>query len=555
MKKLKGCSKAVKMKYLIFIFTTAMFVALPTRVYQLLALVNQERGFFEETDITVPVLYGITALFVLSFLALSYISKEVPSPKLPTGKNPILGVASIVTAAGFLWDILAVIKSIVPAYSDSAESFGAMLQINFEQSGGILSALQIVFAIFAIFYMLIFAISHLNGVASYKEYKMLALAPVCWAIIKLISKLMNAVSFITVSELLFEIFMFVFATLFLLTFARISSGVFTEDSMWGIFGYGFATAFFAGLVTIPRIVCIVVSFDAVEGHPFNFSDLSILIFTLSYIMASLGIGFKDGFKNRRAADTIKLPDDVVVKKEKAVKTEEVDVLKELGMADEEEEEFVYEEAFPQAAAEEESFFEEVVEASKPVEEVTEEVIEEEIIEEAAEEPTEDKISEEIAEEVTEEIVEDDDFEAIDIFAEETEDEVVEEIIEEVIEDEIAEEIVDEVAEDDDFEAINVFAEETEDEVVEEIIEEVIEDEIVEEIAEEVIEDNIAEEVVVDESFDAVDVIEEKVEKKPKTEPKQKKGLFGKKKKQEAVEEVAEDLKPISLADLKKNNEQ
>ena len=514
MKKLKGCSKAVKMKYLIFIFTTAMFVALPTRVYQLLALVNQERGFFEETDITVPVLYGITALFVISFLALSYISKEVPSPKLPTGKNPILGVASIVTAAGFLWDILAVIKSIVPAYSDSAESFGAMLQINFEQSGGILSALQIVFAIFAIFYMLIFAISHLNGVASYKEYKMLALAPVCWAIIKLISKLMNAVSFITVSELLFEIFMFVFATLFLLTFARISSGVFTEDSMWGIFGYGFATAFFAGLVTIPRIVCIVVSFDAVEGHPFNFSDLSILIFTLSYIMASLGIGFKDGFKNRRAADTIKLPDDVVVKKEKAVKTEEVDVLKELGMADEEEEEFVYEEAFPQAAAEEKSFFEEVVEASKPVEEVTEEVIEEEIIEEAAEEPTEDKISEEIAEEVTEEIVEDDDFEAIDIFAEETEDEVVEEIIEEVIE-----------------------------------------DEIVEEIAEEVIEDNIAEEVVVDESFDAVDIIEEKVEKKPKTEHKQKKGLFGKKKKQEAVEEVAEDLKPISLADLKKNNEQ
>ena len=571
MKKLKGCSKAVKMKYLIFIFTTAMFVALPTRVYQLLALVNQERGFFEETDITVPVLYGITALFVLSFLALSYISKEVPSPKLPTGKNPILGVASIVTAAGFLWDILAVIKSIVPAYSDSAESFGAMLQINFEQSGGILSALQIVFAIFAIFYMLIFAISHLNGVASYKEYKMLALAPVCWAIIKLISKLMNAVSFITVSELLFEIFMFVFATLFLLTFARISSGVFTEDSMWGIFGYGFATAFFAGLVTIPRIVCIVVSFDAVEGHPFNFSDLSILIFTLSYIMASLGIGFKDGFKNRRAADTIKLPDDAVVKKEKAVKTEEVDVLKELGMADEEEEEFVYEEAFPQAAAEEESFFEEVVEASQPVGEGAEEVIEDEIIEEVAEEPTEDKISEE----VTEEIVEDDDFEAIEIFAEETEDEVVNEVTEEVIEDEIieeateeaaedeiAEEIVDEVAEeiveDDIFDAIDVFAEETEDEVVEEIIEEVIEDEIVEEIAEEVIEDNIAEEVVVDESFDAADIIEEKVEKKPEKEPKQKKekkGLFGKKKKQEAVEEVAEDLKPISLADLKKNNEQ
>ena len=37
MNKLKGSVAAIKMKYLLFVFATVMFVALPTRVYQLLA--------------------------------------------------------------------------------------------------------------------------------------------------------------------------------------------------------------------------------------------------------------------------------------------------------------------------------------------------------------------------------------------------------------------------------------------------------------------------------------------------------------------------------------
>ena len=39
---------------------------------------------------------------------LSFISKEVPSPKLPTGKNPILGIASFVMVAGLGADMVTV---------------------------------------------------------------------------------------------------------------------------------------------------------------------------------------------------------------------------------------------------------------------------------------------------------------------------------------------------------------------------------------------------------------------------------------------------------------
>ena len=62
MNKLKGSSSAVKMKYLLFVFAAAVLVSLPTRVYQLLALVDTTNGFFKESDVTIPVLYGVASI-------------------------------------------------------------------------------------------------------------------------------------------------------------------------------------------------------------------------------------------------------------------------------------------------------------------------------------------------------------------------------------------------------------------------------------------------------------------------------------------------------------
>ena len=70
MNKLKGSSSAVKMKYLLFVFAAAVLVSLPTRVYQLLALVDTTNGFFKESDVTIPVLYGVVIVFGLLFSGL-----------------------------------------------------------------------------------------------------------------------------------------------------------------------------------------------------------------------------------------------------------------------------------------------------------------------------------------------------------------------------------------------------------------------------------------------------------------------------------------------------
>ena len=404
MSKLKGSVAAIKMKYLLFVFATVMFVALPTRVYQLLAIVDLENGFYKSSDITVVVLYVVVFLFVLLFMGMSFLSKEIPSPKLPVGKNPMLGITSAVMAVGLLWDVLAIEKKVVPPAGEEfiMERFLETLKMNIADNGGILLVLQVVFAVLAIFYFVVFSISHLNGKGSYKEFKLLALAPLCWSMTSLVDRLMNAISFISVSELLFEIFMLVFAMLFFLTFARISSGVFTVDSMWGIYGYGLSACLFAGLVTIPRIAAVVAGRDLVPGYEFNFGHIALLAFIFSYIIASLGVGFKDGIATRRTISAVELPDDdeVVIKKDTA-EIENIDMWDDNEIPELDDE--IIEEAVETEPEIEEEIFVETVEAEPEIEEeIFEETveaepeIEEEIIEETVE--TAPEIEEKIFEE-------------------------------------------------------------------------------------------------------------------------------------------------------------
>lgn len=410
MNKIKGSSSAVKMKYLLFVFAAAVLVALPTRVYQLLALVDASNGFYKESDITVPVLYAVLAVFGILFLVLSFVSKEVPSPKLPAGKNSLLGIASFVMTAGLGYDMFKTLREILPANQGNGVVYISLLKNNLSENGGAFLLLSFVFAFFAMVYFIVFGISHINGKASYKEFKLLALSPLCWAMAHLVIKLRNEISFIRVSELLFEIFMFVFAMLFLLTFARISSGVFTEDSMWGIYGYGLTASLLASVVTIPRIVIALVGLDAVEGYEFNFAHLTLLIFILAYVFASLGVGFKDGLKNRRAVNEINLPEDfeAVIKKddfngffsddgfEEFENTEETDTVGTLEIPVENEDVSVVEETVEEINAANDDIIPEIVEEP---EEVTVD------IEETFEEPS-PEVVEDVADEVEEIIKED-----------------------------------------------------------------------------------------------------------------------------------------------------
>ena len=64
MKRIKGAYEAIKLRYLLFIFAVATLIALPIRVYELLALVDNKTGFYTEDSGIIFLLYGILLLVV-----------------------------------------------------------------------------------------------------------------------------------------------------------------------------------------------------------------------------------------------------------------------------------------------------------------------------------------------------------------------------------------------------------------------------------------------------------------------------------------------------------
>ena len=128
MKRIKGAYEAIKLRYLLFVFAAVALIALPLRVYQLLALVDPGTGFYTENNGTVYLLSALLILAVGAFVSLSFISKEVPSPELPAGKNLILGITSAIMAVSFGVDVISIESAIVPSLQNSSQIFFSVLK-------------------------------------------------------------------------------------------------------------------------------------------------------------------------------------------------------------------------------------------------------------------------------------------------------------------------------------------------------------------------------------------------------------------------------------------
>ena len=575
MSKLKGSSNAIRMKHIVLLFIVSVLVALPLRTYQLLIMVNPENGFFENANFAVPVLYIAAFVFTALFIVLSFFSKGIPAPKMKDGKNIVLGTASIALSVAFVWDVINVVQTLTPQvlYGYNSYASQTLIATFIKENGGIFVVLQLVFAALSALYFLIFGVSYFEGKATYKKIPLMALSPVIWGMSILITKLMKPVSFVTVSELLFEIFAFVFIMIFFLTFARVSTGVFTENGMWSVFGCGFAAILFGGIITVPRLVVYFVGRPPVQGHEFNLTHLFVVVFIGVALFSLLGAGFKDGFKGFSGFTDLGFDDEenIIIKSGNNVVEE--DIVEEAvtqnsveAVSDDEinraMEKFLDKGSVADflgdapAKADDES-------DGETIEEEPEEVVEE-IIEEEPEEVVEEIIEEE-PEEVVEEVIEEEPEEVVEEVIEEEPEEVVEEIIEEEPE-EVAEEIIEKESQEivennaeDSFLALEdmVMGEEDEEDEASESGTEQEEQKV------EIVDNEVSEpQENQQESSVEVDKKPVKAKKEKNTKEKQekikkekaqKKKLFGKNKKQDASADDTE-IKLVSLADLRKKSD-
>lgn len=300
---MKGSIKSIKLKYLLFGFVTVLLLALPVRVYQIFEIVEAKTGFYTSGSPTVSFLYVVLGVFCAAVIGLSYLSAEIPSPRLPVGKNRLLGVASAILGVGLLWSVASDMITIIKNFASKSTLIGGgYLSELFSQQGGFITLLKIIAAFLGAIYLFVYCVSHFDGKASYKDQKILALMPMLWAMCSLISCLMQEISYIKVSELMLDMCLYVFAMLFLMNYARISSAVANEGMMWQIFGFGLPAAVFGILVSIPRLTLLIMGKPFVTDYPFDLSSLAIAAFTLIYIFASLGIGFKTEDEDEEESD-------------------------------------------------------------------------------------------------------------------------------------------------------------------------------------------------------------------------------------------------------------
>jgi hypothetical protein len=233
---------STKYRRLFSIFTAilavALCVAVPLVTYLILYSIDPSTHFYYDNAKLVNVTNGILiALTVI--LLLPVFTKRAGAYKMPTNRKPVISVVSLLTA---------VVLCLASVYS-LAHSFSSKVGV-----GNFLSGILGILA--AIFF---FAFAEAAFTGKHTDLRMIALLPVLWGIVKLISTFMSLTQIANISEYLYEVLQMVFAILFLYYNARLVGNVSNRREINGVFAFGLPCAFFGLLATLPKYIAHIIN--------------------------------------------------------------------------------------------------------------------------------------------------------------------------------------------------------------------------------------------------------------------------------------------------------
>ncbi|MBQ8015687.1 MAG: hypothetical protein IJ264_05835, partial [Clostridia bacterium] len=219
------------------IFAAAAVIALPVRTLQFFTVLENDTGFYSASDWSVYFLNTAIIAAVLAIFVFGFIKRKKLDYSLEVAKRPGFGILSITAAAGALANAANGIVAFMSAtpVSDS-ETSGA---------SNIILAAQALFALLSAIYFIALGASGLGGKSNGSEYRLISLAPVLWSIFRIVHRFTRTISYIRVSELMFEMLMIVFLILFFMAFAQVNSQVSGKNNEWKIGAYGLPAALLA----------------------------------------------------------------------------------------------------------------------------------------------------------------------------------------------------------------------------------------------------------------------------------------------------------------------
>lgn len=258
------------------IAVAAAIIALPIRTVQFFTIIESDTGFYSEVNSGVYLLYAVIAIAVAACLVLGIAKRKKLDYSLEAIKRPGFGILSFTAAIGALSDSAKCIMEFMNYQPDTGTSGAA----------GILLGAEAIFALFTAIFFVAIGASALSGKTSGSEYKIIALAPVLWSVFRVIYRFTRTISYVRVSELMFEMLMLVFLILFFMAFAQSNANVDSKGNNWKVAAYGMPAVLFALICFVPRFI-VTVSGNAhllVDQSPIEYCDIANAAFILCTVL-------------------------------------------------------------------------------------------------------------------------------------------------------------------------------------------------------------------------------------------------------------------------------
>ena len=285
--KITGKFEKINPLLALYIVFGLMAVGVVFRMYQLLNIIESDTGFYRVQDWSIYVMYALCGLAVVVPYVLTTLAKNVPASKSPFRKDILMAIGSVVFAVGLVLDVVSSLSTfLLNAKGFAAAGLSFMGTIDQGQAPLLI---ETVFGVFATIYMLIFGISYIDGRTTYSQYKFMAITPLFWAMSRIVVRFVRKIAYVNVSDLMLELFMLAFMMIFLLNFARISSGLVNNKAMRTVFASGFVSIFFCTVTNLPRLLMVLTANGKAlpDEYPFSLCDLGFAIFAFAYIINAM----------------------------------------------------------------------------------------------------------------------------------------------------------------------------------------------------------------------------------------------------------------------------
>ncbi len=262
------------------IFVVAAIIAIPLRILQFFTVMESGTGFYSETDWSVYLLFGVVAAAVLAIIVFGLSKRKKLDYSLETVTRPGLSSLALVAACGTALSAYSCLIKIMTEETVITSTDSPVDGTKF------ILLLEGIFALLSAIYFIMLWLTYLKGTSNGSKLRLLALAPVIWSIFRIVIRFMRTISYIRVSELMFEMLMIAFLILFFMALAQANTGIAAEKVEWKIGAYGLPAALFALICFVPRLIVMISG----NSHLFysestvEFCDFGIALFIIGTVL-------------------------------------------------------------------------------------------------------------------------------------------------------------------------------------------------------------------------------------------------------------------------------